>query len=193
MIGAHISYRDREGFGRRALEIEPARLMAETIEQLTSLDRVAREAGAMLRYVKPHGALYNRAATDRIQADAVIKAILTFDSSLSVLGPPDSVLVQIARIHGLRAVEEGFVDRGYRPDGGLVQRDQPGAVLATSEAVAQARRLATSGSVRLPDGTEIALRVRSLCLHSDTPGATELADDVRRALQTAGIEIRAFA
>lgn len=192
-IGAHVSYRDREGFGRRELEVERSRLTAEVLEQLETLVLIAGEEGAVLSYLKPHGALYNRCAWDRDHAGAVIDAAAAFAGELKVLGLPGSALLEIAAAQGLEAVAEGYVDRGYRGDGGLVQRDQPGAILADSLAVEQAWRLATGEPVRAHDGSELALRVRSLCLHSDTPGSTELARQVRGALERAGVELRTFA
>lgn len=180
-IGAHVSYLDREGFGRRDLEVEPALLREHVAQQIRALQIVAGAAGAAVGYVKPHGALYNRAAIDPVYAEVIASAIASVDSGLKLLGPPDSRLLAAAEAHGLEGFAEGFPDRAYRADGTLMPRSQPGAVLDRTAAIAQARRLAAEG------------RFRSLCIHSDTPGAAELAIAVRNKLIGEGFEIRPFA
>jgi UPF0271 protein len=180
-IGAHVSYLDREGFGRRELEVEPALLREHVAQQIRALQIIAGAAGGGVRYVKPHGALYNRAATDRVYAEAIASAIASVDGALKLLGPPDSQLLKAAESHGLDGFAEGFPDRGYKPDGTLVPRSEPGALLDHEAAIEQAQRLAAAG------------RVRSLCIHSDTPGAAELAIAIRNRLIGSGFEIRPFA
>jgi UPF0271 protein len=179
-IGAHISYRDLAGFGRRAISMPAQELTDECLYQIGALDGFARLAGTRVRYVKPHGALYNTAVTDEVQAAAVVAAVAEYDRSLPVLGLPGSALLRLAARAGLRAVPEGFVDRGYRPDGTLVPRSEPGALLRHDEAVAQAVRLATEGLVE------------SLCVHGDTPGAVALARAVRASLTGAGVPLEPF-
>jgi UPF0271 protein len=180
-IGAHVSYLDRKGFGRRDLEVEPALLREHVAQQIRALQIVAGAAGGAVGYVKPHGALYNRAAIDPGYAEVIASAITSVDSGLKLLGPPNSQLLAAAEAHGLKAFAEGFPDRAYRADGTLMPRSEPGAVLDRTAALAQARRLAAEG------------RFRSLCIHSDTPGAAELAIAVRNKLIGEGFEIRPFA
>lgn len=180
-IGAHVSYLDREGFGRRDIEVEPDELRRQIVQQIAALRIEAGLEHGRVGYVKPHGALYNRAAVDRVRADAIVAAIASVDRHLSLLAPPDSEMVRSAEAHGIACVTEGFADRGYRPDGTLVPRGEPGAVLDSEQALAQCVELAQSG------------RFRSLCLHSDTPGAAGLAVAIRDRLIGAGYEVRPFA
>jgi UPF0271 protein len=172
-IGAHVGYRDREGFGRRALDVSAASVEAETAEQIATLQSHASEAGGRVAYVKPHGALYHRTELDEECAAAIVSAA----HGLAVLGSPGSALLAQAQV----AVPEGFVDRAYAPDGLLVPRGDLGAVLGTEEAVRQALSFARGGAVR------------SLCLHGDTPGALVLAQRVVAELAAAGFELRSFA
>ncbi|MDE3130795.1 MAG: LamB/YcsF family protein, partial [Acidobacteriota bacterium] len=163
-IGAHVSYMDREGFGRRDLEVDPAELRQQLVQQISALRIEAGLGHGVVGYVKPHGALYNRAAVDRARAEVVVAAVAAVDHRLKLLAPPDSELLRAAAARGIEGVAEGFADRAYLPDGALVPRGQPGAVLSERDAVvAHALELAATG------------RFRSLCLHSDTPGAAELA------------------
>jgi UPF0271 protein len=181
-IGAHVSFMDREGFGRRDLEVDPETLRQQVVQQIAALRIEAGLEHGRVGYVKPHGALYNRAAVDRVYADAVVSAIAAVDRHLKLLAPPDSEMLRAAQGHGIDAVTEGFADRAYAPDGTLVPRSEPGGVLSDPDAVlAHAERLADTG------------RFRSLCLHSDTPGAADLAVAVRNRLIGAGFEIRPFA
>jgi UPF0271 protein len=177
-IGAHPSYRDRDGFGRRALDVAPETLRTDVAEQLAALAAVAQAEGAAVAYVKPHGALYTRAIDDGDVAGAIVGAVR--DQGLAVLAWPGSELFEQARAAGLPAVGEGFADRGYA-DGRLVARDEPGALLAAPEAARQAVALAEAGEVR------------SICVHGDTPGAAGLAAQVRAALAAAGFSVRRFA
>ncbi|WP_129339672.1 5-oxoprolinase subunit PxpA [Cellulomonas endophytica] len=192
-IGAHPSYRDREGFGRRPTDLPAAELTAQVVDQLEALRAAAHEVGATVRHVKPHGALYHRVTHDGEQAAALVAAVGAVDPALAVLGPPGSVVLRLAAAAGLPTVAEAFVDRGYRADGLLVPRGAPGA-LVTDPAAAGRRAvgLATTGTVTAVDGTRIAVRAASLCVHSDTPGAARLAAAVRAALAAAGVPVRAF-
>ena len=180
-IGAHVSYLDREGLGRRDLEVEPAVLVEHVVQQIRALEIIAGAAGGAVSYVKPHGALYNRAAIDSLYAEAIAAATASVDKGLKLLGPPDSQLLAAARARGLEGFAEGFPDRAYRADGTLVPRTEAGALLDHAEAVEQAQRLAAQG------------RFRSLCIHSDTAGAAELAVAIRNRLIGDGFEIRPFA
>ncbi|GAA1440260.1 5-oxoprolinase subunit PxpA [Leifsonia poae] len=192
-VGAHVSYRDLAGFGRRAMDVPAEELYGDVLYQLAALAGVARVAGAPVTYVKPHGALYNRIVTDPAQAEAVVRAVAAFDGGLALLGLAGSAVDDAATSAGIRFVREAFVDRGYLADGTLVQRGTPGAVLSGDDAIAQrAVRLATEGRVTAADGTEIAVEVDSLCVHGDTPGAVAMAAAVRAALETAGVRVEAF-
>ena len=146
-----------------------------------------------MAYVKPHGALYNTAAVDQRQARAVVKAVAAYDSSLPILGLPGSVLLAEAAAAGLRTVREAFADRGYTPEGGLVPRDQPGALLSDpDEVAARMLRLAMQGRIRAVDGSDLAVEADSICTHGDSPGAVAMARAIRAALEAAGVEVRAF-
>jgi UPF0271 protein len=192
-IGAQVGYRDLAGFGRRRIEYDPDELRDDVLYQLAALDGFARVAGDQVRYVKPHGALYNAAVTDEAQAGAVVAAVREYDATLPVLGLPGSALLRLASAAGLRTVPEGFADRGYQPSGALVPRGRPGALVTDPAAVAQrAVRMAVRGSVLAVDGSEVACAVSSLCVHGDTPGAVELARAVRDALTAGGVPIAPF-
>jgi len=191
-IGAHVGYADREAFGRRDREAGHEVLRDQTLYQVGALSAIATAAGGRVSYVKPHGALYHRCATDVGQARAVIEAIVSFDSALAVLGPPGSALLSVAAGHGLQTVAEGFADRAYLSDGSLMPRSERGSVLDPAAAAEQALRIARSRSVGTAGGGVIDLDVRSLCLHSDTPGAPGLAATLRERLLRAGVELRAF-
>jgi UPF0271 protein len=199
-LGAHPSYRDEAGFGRRDQDVPPEVLEAEVLEQLRALGRAVDEVraadgdGPRLAYVKPHGALYNRIAHDRVQAVAVVRAVVTASEdlgrSLPVLGMPGSVVEEEVRAAGLRFVAEAFVDRGYRSDGSLVPRDQAGALLTDeTEAARRAVALVRDRRITSVDGDELDLEALSLCVHGDTPGAVSMAGAVRAALLAAGVEL----
>jgi 5-oxoprolinase (ATP-hydrolysing) subunit A len=193
-LGAHVSYPDREHFGRRELELPPAEISASITAQLQVLSTIARSAGAELRYLKAHGALYNRMARDAGVADAVIAAIYAFGPKLPLLTLPGSVAMQRAEAAGIIAVGEVFADRGYQDDGQLQPRGMPGALLtdvkqATSRALAWVR----GGLMQSVSGKSFELEARSLCVHGDTPGAVVLATALRATLADAGVELKAFA
>jgi 5-oxoprolinase (ATP-hydrolysing) subunit A len=193
VIGAQVSYRDLAGFGRRAIQIEPEALTNEIIYQIAALDGFARVAGSHVRYVKPHGALYNTVVHDAVQAAAVVEAIVLYDASLPVMGLPGSVLLERARELGLRTVTEAFADRGYTPNGTLIPRSQPGALLSDRQQVAERMvEMVTTGRLRLADGSRISIQADSICVHGDSPGAVEMALAVRNALTAAGADIRPF-
>ncbi|ROR80894.1 UPF0271 protein [Plantibacter flavus] len=199
-LGAHPSYRDEAGFGRRDQDVPAEVLEAEVLEQLRALQRAVDEVGeadgvgARLVYVKPHGALYNRIAHDRVQACAVVRAVVTASEELGrplpVLGMSGSSIERETLAAGLHFVAEAFVDRGYRSDGSLVPRDAPGA-LVTDEtaAVRRAVSLVLDRRISSVDGADVELDAVSLCVHGDTPGAVSLATAVRAALLDAGVEL----
>lgn len=193
-VGAHVSYPDREHFGRRDMTLPAPELTRVVLEQLRTLSDITAAAGTPMRYLKAHGALYNRMADDAAVADAVLAAIQIFDPKLLLLTLPASVAMARARTVGIGAVGEAFADRGYRDDGRLQPRDQEGALVTDAGGVAaRALRLAREGIVESVGGKPVTIKARSLCVHGDTPGAVMLAGAVRGALQQAGVELRAFA
>ena len=193
-VGAQVGYRDLAGFGRRFIDYEPDELTADVLYQLGALDGLCRAAGTRVRYVKPHGALYNAIVSHREQAGAVIAAVLAYDPSLPVLGLPGSVFLTLAADAELTVVREAFADRAYTARGTLVPRREPGAVLHDPAAVAErVLGLVESGSVTSIDGVVIPVRAESVCLHGDSPGAVAMARAVRSALDAAGVAIRPFA
>ncbi|MFF7633308.1 LamB/YcsF family protein [Kitasatospora sp. NPDC008050] len=193
-IGAHVSYRDLAGFGRRAMDLPLDELADEVAYQIGALDTFAKAAGTRVRYVKPHGALYNRTVHDEGQAAAVVEGLRLAGLTLPVLGLPGSRLHLAAEQAGLPTVTEAFADRAYTPQGTLVSRREVGSVLHDPGEVARRSvAIARGEPVTTHTGGRIRLRARSLCLHGDTPGAAELAHAVRAALHGAGVRIEAFA
>jgi 5-oxoprolinase (ATP-hydrolysing) subunit A len=193
-IGAQVSYHDLAGFGRREMSVPAAELEAEVLYQIAALDGVARAEGGRVSYVKPHGALYNRAARDPEQAAAVAAAVRSYDGTLPVLTLPGSATATAARTAGLPVVAEAFADRAYNDDGTLVSRGLPGAVLTDSAAIAdRITRLVIQGTLRSAAGRELSITARSVCIHGDTPGAVQLAASVRAALEEAGVTLAPFA
>ena len=192
-VGAHPGYRDLAGFGRRFIDMVPSELTDDVIYQIGAVQALAAAAGTAVRYVKPHGALYNTIARHPEQARAVTEAILAVDPSLPLMVLPNSEIARVASDAGLRVVTEAFADRAYNPDGSLVSRTLPGAVLHSVDAVIeQVLRIAIDRQVRAIDGTLIEVSVDSLCLHGDTPEAVSLAGAIRTALLGAGVSIRSF-
>lgn len=193
VIGAHPSYPDRDGFGRRSGYTHAAALAVEIERQLGDLAGVAARSGAVVRHLKPHGALYNDAADDPALAHAICEALSAVDPGMRLVGLPDSALEAAARDAGISFVGEGFVDRAYRDDGRLVSRSEPGAVYSDPAlAAAQAVDITLHRSVTATTGERIALNVRTLCIHGDSPGAVDSAKAVRAALAAAGVAIRAL-
>lgn len=181
VVGAQVGYRDLAGFGRRFMDVSGSDLKADVIYQIGALQALARAVGTSVSYVKPHGALYHAVSRHEEQARALVAAVLNNDQDLAMFGPPGSQLLSLAAGAGLRTVREGFADRGYDQQGGLLPRGEPGALLTDPTTVAaQAVRLAQTG------------HYDTLCLHSDTPGAVTLAQAARRALSAARVPIVAF-
>lgn len=190
-VGAHPSYDDRANFGRVRRDPAPEALRASIAAQLDAL----AAAGADLRYVKPHGALYHAVIDDASQAAAVVAAVADLSArlgrALPVLGLPGAI-AEAAAAAGLPFVREAFLDRGYTAHGQLVPRGEPGALVDDSALVAErALRLVREGEVVAVDGTRIAVDAASLCLHGDTPSAVAMARAVRGALDASGMEVRA--
>jgi UPF0271 protein len=193
-IGAQVGYRDLPGFGRRFIDIEPAALTQDVIYQVGALQAFARIAGSRVSYVKPHGALYNAIVHHEEQAAAVVRAIVDLDPTLPVLGLPGSAWLRLADEAGLTTVAEAFADRAYTPEGALVSRRLPGAVLEDPDEIARrCVAIATSEPIQDIDGGSLTVQAGSLCVHGDTAGAVEIARRVKAALTGAGITVRPFA
>lgn len=192
-IGAHPGYPDLPGFGRRELAATPAEISADVTYQIGALDAFCRSAGTRVRYVKLHGALYHRAVRDRDVAKAVAFAIRQLDSEMVVLGAEGSALLQAASATGLDVAREAFVDRAYQPDGQLVPRGAPGAVLDDADAIAErALRMVQDKNVVAIDGTRCIIRADSLCVHGDGPNAAAIVRAVRQRFETEGITLAPF-
>jgi 5-oxoprolinase (ATP-hydrolysing) subunit A len=193
-IGAQVSYRDLAGFGRREMEVPADELTAELLYQISALDGLARVEGARVRYVKPHGALYNRVVRDQAQAAALVAAIASYDAALPLLTLSGGQAAEIARAQGLTVVGEAFADRGYNDDGTLVPRGQPGSVRTDpAEVCARAVAMVTRNEVVSASGRPVRVHARSICVHGDTAGAAGLARAVRQALTEAGVRLAPFA
>ncbi len=185
---------DLPGFGRRFIDIEPPALTQDVIYQVGALSAFARVAGSRVRYVKPHGALYNAIVHHEEQAAAVVQAIVDFDRTLPVMGLPGSVWLRLATEAGLSVVLEAFADRAYTPEGTLVSRRQPGAVLHDpSEIARRCVAMASGETVTDVDGGSLTLTPDSICVHGDTAGAVEIARRVRKALTGAEVTLAPFA
>ncbi|KJZ30902.1 hypothetical protein TW83_11935 [Paracoccus sp. S4493] len=193
-VGAHVSYPDRVGFGRRNMDVAPDDLTADVIYQIGALQGLARAAGTRVSYVKPHGALYNTIAGDARQADAVIAGIRAVNPSLVLMGLAGAPVLERARAAGLTLVAEAFADRAYTAAGALVSRRQKGAVLHDPDLIAaRMLRLATEGVLEAEDGSILRLEADSICVHGDSPGAVAIAARVRDALVAGGVTIAPFA
>ncbi len=191
-VGAHPSFADLQGFGRREMQLAPKDAEDIVLYQIAAVAGVAHAEGVRLAHVKPHGALYNMAARDRELAEAVARAVFAFDRELFVYAPPRSALASAARAIGLRVAGEGFADRGYRHDGSLVPRNEPGAVIANvEEVVTRALQMAVERTVAVVDGSTLTIDVDTLCIHGDTPGASAMAAWLRAGLASADVDVRA--
>jgi len=192
-VGAHVAYRDLVGFGRRFVDATPTELADDVLYQIGALDAIARAAGTRVSYVKPHGALYNTIVHHEGHARAVVDAVKAFGGDLALLLLPGSLALELAEQAGIRGVREAFADRGYTPEGTLVSRREPGAVLHDVDAVAaRVTRLATEGVLEAVDGSELRLDAESVCLHGDTEGAVAMAAAVRASLEAAGVTPKSF-
>ena len=192
-IGAHVGYRDLVGFGRRFLDCSASELADDVLYQLGALQALAAAAGSEIRYVKPHGALYNAVVHHEVHAKAVVEAVKAFGRDLPLLLLPGSVALAEAEKQGLRGVAEAFADRAYNPDGTLVSRREPGAVLHDNRAVTENMvRLATEGRIVARDGSLLTIDAESICVHGDTAEAVAMAAAVREGLERAGVTVRSF-
>ena len=192
-VGAHPGFPDLEGFGRRELQVTPRDVEDFVVYQIGALGAIAAAQGVRLQHVKPHGALFNMAVRDASLADAVARAAALIDRTLILFGLPGSQLIAAGWRAGLRTASEGFADRAYRPDGTLVSRSEPGAVIHDpAVVVSRAVRMVKEHAVEAVDGTTLALPIDTICVHGDTPGAAELAARIKSALEAAAVEVRAL-
>ncbi|MFN7020971.1 MAG: 5-oxoprolinase subunit PxpA [Phycisphaerales bacterium] len=186
-LGAHPSYPDRSGFGRRAMTLDPGALRRSLVEQLDALRRIADRHGVTLRHVKPHGALYHAAMTD----PAVAQLVAESAAGLRLVGQAGSRGLEVWRSMGRAVLAEAFADRRYRRDGSLVPRSHASSMITDpEEAAAQAVRIAVHGRLTADDGADIAITAGTICVHSDTPGARAVAGAVRAGLESAGVQVR---
>jgi 5-oxoprolinase (ATP-hydrolysing) subunit A len=193
VIGAHPGYSDREGFGRRVIPMQPVEIGRMVAAQVGALQGIAALAGTQVRYVKPHGALGNLAAADRLVADAIVAAVGALPGNLAVLAISGSDLEVAARAAGVEVFSEIFADRAYLPNGRLVPRSQAGAVLHDAEeAVERLARFLETGLMPAIEGQPIPLAAQSVCVHSDTAGAASMVQMIRARLDAAGITVAPF-
>ena len=189
-IGAHPSFPDREGFGRRAMALRAGDVVATVAGQIEVVAGVARDAGVRLQHVKPHGALYNQAVADHALAAAIGEAVRLVDRALIVVALAGSPLVTVLLDLGLRVAQEAFIDRGYSSGGTLMPRSQSGALITDPATAAErAVLLATEHVVSTESGETITVEADTLCIHGDTPRAAALAKAVRQALDQAGVGV----
>ena len=190
-VGAHPGLPDRLGFGRREMSVSPEEASDYVLYQTGALQAFVRAAGGTLGHVKLHGALYHMAMSDKAMADAIVQGLCRLDRSLMLFGLPGSQLERSANETGMAFIAEGFADRAYAQDGSLASRQQQGAVLhVDSEAAEQAVSLALRGEALTIDGVNIAVRVRTLCIHGDALNAAGRARTIRQALEINGVKIR---
>ncbi|QXZ09782.1 LamB/YcsF family protein [Comamonas sp. Y33R10-2] len=193
VVGAHVAYRDLAGFGRRNMDVASSDLVADVIYQIGALQGLAQAAGTTVKYVKPHGALYNTIAQDKRQATDVINAIKAIDSSLVLMALAGAPLIGWARDAGLTVVAEAFADRGYTPQGVLVSRREPGAVLHDEALIAERMlRLVREGVIEAVDGSMVRVEADSICVHGDSPGAVAIARTIRQRFEQEGVQIASF-
>ena len=190
-IGAHPSLPDLAGFGRRAMQVSPNEAYELVLYQVGALSGFVRAAGATLRHVKPHGALYNMAARERALADAIAEGVRAFDPGLILVGLSGSALVAAGRALGLHCADEVFADRRYEDDGTLTPRTRDDALIHDAgEARGQVLAMMREGAVTSRGGKRVPLRADTVCLHGDAPGAVAFARTLRAALAEAGFELR---
>jgi UPF0271 protein len=189
-VGAHPGFQDLAGFGRREVRMTPQEAEDMLLYQIGALAGIATSEGVQLRHVKPHGALYNMAVRDRALAEAIARAVQAFDPSLILFALPGSELVRAGEACGLTVAAEGFADRSYEPDGSLTPRSRAGAVIHdVASVVERAVRMAIDGTITASDGSEIVMRVQTICTHGDTPGAQQLTREIRAGLERASVTV----
>jgi 5-oxoprolinase (ATP-hydrolysing) subunit A len=186
-VGAHPSYPDITNFGRLAMKLEPAELKRSLREQLNLILSIASELGARVGHVKPHGALYHSVNSDPAVARIIADAVTAEDHSLIVVAQFASPALDVFQRAGLRTATEAFADRAYEPDGRLRSRSLSGALLTATQAVEQASNIVMNGYAIATDGSQLTIKPDTLCIHSDTPSATEIARRIRENLEQQGI------
>lgn len=192
-IGAHPGYPDRKNFGRAELNLPPEGIADSVFEQVRALAEIAAGCGASVTYVKPHGALYNQAVTNRPLAQAIADGVARWSRDVAIVGPAGSPMLDVFREAGFRIAAEAFADRRYEPDGSLRSRKFEDALIRDpAEAGQQALNIAERGMVVARGGTEIPARAQTICIHGDTPGAPAIAAAVAQTLRNAGVELRPF-
>ena len=190
--GAHPSYLDLQGFGRRAMQMPPPEVYDMVLYQVGALAGFCAAAGGRLTHVKPHGALYNMAAKDAALADAIARAVRDFDDSLVLYGLAGSELIRAGRANDLGVANEVFADRTYQRDGALTPRSHSHALIEDVKAsLAQVERMLTQGKVRALDGTDVDIEADTICVHGDAPNAAQFARELRGMLDSLGVEVRA--
>jgi 5-oxoprolinase (ATP-hydrolysing) subunit A len=192
-IGAHPGYEDLANFGRKQLHLPAEEISASVYRQIVALEAIAAESGAAISHVKVHGALYNQAACNREVARAIAEGVGHWDPKTILVGLAGSVMLEEFQTAGFQVASEAFADRRYEKDGSLRPRKLEDSLLHDSEeAAAQASRIVEQGSVVAADGSVIPLVAQTICIHSDTPGAVQIASAVHRRLTQSGITIRAL-
>ena len=183
-IGAHPSYPDRENFGRLVLEMDSEELLRSICDQVRSLIKIAEEESVSISHIKPHGALYDQAAKDTHLARVIGSAVDRVEPDLDIICLSGSSMVRILEDMGLKVVQEAFADRTYERDGGLRDRGSDRALITDPQkAAAQARSIIEDKKIITFDGSEISVQAQTLCIHSDTPNAIAIAQEVRLVLQ----------
>lgn len=189
-IGAHPGYLDREGFGRRPMQLNADEIRTDVMYQIGALQAFCRAAGTEVRHVKPHGALYNLAAVDEMAARAILSAMVAVAPGAMLFAQPGSVIAQLAEANGIRVVGEAFADRAYMRDGTLAPRTLPGAMLSTEqERAARVRQLVHREPIPTLDGGELRLTAETICVHADTPAAVEIVRALSSTIYEAGVTI----
>jgi len=192
-IGAHPGYHDIKGFGRQVMELPADALYAAILFQVSALRCMASASGAVLGHVKPHGALYNKAAVDPETAQVIASAVRAVDPRLILVGLSGSELIRAAEAAGLQSASEVFADRAYNDDGTLVSRSESGSVLSDRKLIIErALGMVLSGEVHSVNGKTVALKADTICIHGDHDGAAELAAELRAAFVAAGVEVKSL-
>ena len=191
-VGAHPSFFDRENFGRKELIVTPDEVFDAVAFQLGVFQAIAEAAGMRPNHIKPHGALYNMAVRDGKIAEAIARATKSLDAKLILFAPENSALARAGESHGLQIAHEVFADRNYLADGSLVPRSRADALLNNPEdAAVRVMRMLREGKVRSVEGDDVEVRVETICVHGDTPGAVEFARELRSRLESHGVRISA--
>ena len=192
-VGAHPSFPDLQGFGRRAMKMSPGEIFDIVLYQVAALKGMCEALGGKLHHVKPHGALYNHAAADKISSEAIAKAVRAIDDNLIFYGLANSFLISEAERIGLKTANEVFADRTYQPDGILTPRSQPNALIETVEkSCGQVLEMITAQTVTATSGEKISIKADTICIHGDGAHALEFARAINRTLGEKGVRIKAI-